>query len=36
MSTSRVDTPTGATFSIREHAVHASLFLGRKWVEQHT
>jgi len=28
-----VDDPTGATFSTREHAVHASLFLGRKWVE---
>ena len=30
-----VDDPTGATFSTREHAIHASLLLGRKWVEQH-
>ncbi len=30
-----VDDPTGATFSTREHAVHASLFLGQKWVDQH-
>lgn len=28
-----VNDPTGATFSTREHAVHASLFLGRTWVE---
>ncbi len=27
-----VNDPTGATFSTREHAVHASLFLGRTWV----
>ena len=30
-----VENPTGTTFSTREHAVHSSLFLGRKWVEQH-
>jgi len=28
-----VNDPTGATFSTHEHAVHASLFLGRNWLE---